>query len=509
MINDFQVINQRKLGDKSLSTDIDISKYIININIDRRSGTNVNECKLNCDGIPYDSQLFVRKSITNPDDVITDPMNRIKVYINDSIQFTGWVVDYKINSNDQMVELSLHDNSILLKRGLNVHPRTKVTYKGLFNTAIIIMLGGLVGVNINIDPNVISKAVLIDEYTIENGQNIYDAISNLCSSLDAIIYANKDGSIIVKPSYVEYISGYDFDYNEVNHITSASTSIYGSKLKPTIEVRNNSDEDHKKTWSFTDREMYQYLNGWDDVEIIDSDLAINKEVAANIAHQRFVLMWRSATSQDIVSADGNIDIDVDKIIQTTLDDNTDVYKIIGLNTSFNESEGYIDKLTLEGIHPHAIEYLGDTVDCTGLRNAIVEQAQKYLNVPFHPDMYYRSDEWGMKDEALITHTLIDIGLRSAEELTTSQSIIKNEWCISINQDELMPGDIITWPNDQHEMGFFIGNNKILEVWGSVINNMTPTSMQMCGYITKVIMMDDAFGVVNPECWRLKELEDCG
>ena len=45
--------------------------YIMNINIDRRSGTNINECKLLCDGIPYiDGVPLVRKSITNSDNVI-------------------------------------------------------------------------------------------------------------------------------------------------------------------------------------------------------------------------------------------------------------------------------------------------------------------------------------------------------------------------------------------------------------------------------------------------------
>lgn len=257
--------------------------------------------------------------------------------------------------------------------------------------------------------------------------------------------------------------------------------------------------------------MLEYLNGWDDVEVINSDLAINKDVARNMAHERICTMWRGATSQDIMTADGNIDMDIDKVVQTTIDDNTDVYRVIGMTTTFNEDEGYIDKLTLECIHPHNIEFLGDMIDCKGMRDSIVAAAMKYLNIPFHPDMYYRTDqgEWGMKDEALITHTLIDVGMKEPETLTTSQPTIKNEWCYSITKDQLQAGDIVTWPNDQHEMGFYIGDNKIIEVWGSVINNMTPTAMKYKGYFVKVILMDDAFGVVNPECWRLKELEACG
>lgn len=506
---DFQVLNQSKLGNKSLSAQSDISDYILSINIDRRSGTNINECKLNCDGIPYD-KLFVRKSITNSDNVVVDPMNKVQVYIQDKVQFTGWVVDYTINRNDQVVDLTLHDNCILLKRGINTTPRKNIKYTDIYNSTIIIMLAGLLGVDITIDPVVSARAVMIKEYIIENGQNVYDAITNLCESLDAVLVADKDGSISVKPSYVDYTGGYDFNYGEINHVTSASTTVYGSRLKPTILVRNNSDDKNKKSWAFTDKEMYNYLNGWDDVEVVDSDLAINKEVAANIAHNKLVLMWRSATNQDIMVADGNPDINIDKVIQTTIDDNTDVYRAIGLTTSLDEKNGYIDKLTLECIHPHTIEYLGDIIDCQGLREAIIEQAMKYLNIPFHPNMYYRQDqdEWGMKDEALITHALIDVGMRSAGELTTSQSIIKSDWCIPISKADLKPADIITWPNDQHEMGFYLGNNKILEVWGSVIPNMTPTAMQYKGYFVKVILMDNSYGVVQPECWRLKELKDC-
>jgi hypothetical protein len=506
---DFKVMNQHKTGSKGLTPATDISSYILDINIDRRSGTNVNECKLNCDGIPYDI-LLVRKSITNSDNVVMDPMNRIQIIIQDKVQFTGWVKDYRINSDDQIVELSLHDNLILLKRGLNVHPRTKVSYSSMYNTAIIIMLAGLVGVTVTIDSTVQSRATIIKDYTIENGQNIFDAISSLCETLDAVISADKEGNITVKPSYFDYTSGYDFNYDEVNHITSASTTIASSKLKPTICIENNSDDKKKMSWSFTDKEMYNYMNGWDDVEVIDSNLAVSKEVASNIAHQKFVMMWRDATQQDIMIADGNEDIDLDKVVQTTIDDNTDVYRVIGLTTIINETNGYIDKLTLECIHPHNIEYLGDTIDCKELRDSIISQAMKYLNVPFHPDMYYRQDlnEWGMKDEALITHTLIDLGMRTEDELTTSQSVIKSDWCIPITKADLQPADIITWPNDQHEMGFYLGNNKILEVWGSVIANMTPTAMQYCGYYVKIILMDDSFGVRTPECWRLKELKDC-
>ncbi len=514
MINNFQVLNRRKIGNKTLSGESDISKYIIDINIDRRSGTNINECKLVCDGIPYVGGVpIVRKSITNDSNVVVDPMNKMTIYINGKIQFTGWLVNYRISSDNQQVELTLHDNCVVLKRGLNAHPMPKVTYKEVYTSTLISMLGGVMGQSITLDPKVVSKSVLINEYTITNGQNVYDAIVSLCQTLDSVILARKDGSLIVQPAYLEYTSGYDFNYDEVNHITSASTSISGSMLKPTILVQNNSDSDHKKSWIFTEKKMLEYLNGWDDVEVIDSDLAINQQVAANIAHERFCTMWRSAMTQDIMAADGNIDMDVDKIIQTTVDDVVEVYRVIGMTTTYNDSDGYVDKLTLESLYPHDIEFLGEMIDCKGMRDAIVAAAMKYLEVPFHPDMYYRHDstydEWGMRDEAFITHTLIDVGMKSPDTLTTSQPTIKNDWCTPITKDQLQAGDIVTWPNDQREMGFYIGNNKIIEVWGSVISNMTPTSMRMRGYFVKIILMDDAFGVVHPECWRLKELEGCG
>jgi hypothetical protein len=375
------------------------------------------------------------------------------------------------------------------------------------------MLAGNFGVSISIDTKVTAKATLIKEYTIENGQNVYDAIVELCQSLDAVIFARKDGSIAIKPAYLEYASGYDFDYDEVNHITSASTTINSSMLKPTILVENNSDSNKKLSWVFTDKEMLQYLNGWDDVEVINSDLAINQSIAQNMAHERICAMWRAATSQDIMIADGNIDMDLDKVIQTTIDDNTDVYRAIGMTTAFNESEGYTDRLTLECIHVHNVDFLGDMVDCQGIRNAIIEQARKYFNIPFHPDMYYRHDstynEWGMKDEALITHVLIDIGLKPPETLTVSQDVIKNEWCVPIAFDKLQKGDIVTWPDDQHEMGIYAGDNTVIEVWGSVIENMTPTAMRMQGYYVKYTPLDLSHGVVNPLCWRLKELVACG
>lgn len=511
-MSDFQVLNRRKIGHRNLSIEADISKYVLGISIDRRSGTNINECKLICDGIPYlDGVPMVRKSITNSNNVVTDPMDKMSVYINGEIQFTGWVVNYRINSDTQQVELTLHDNGILLKRGLNAHPMPKVTYKGIYTTALISMLAALVGQSITFNQSVVSKSILMDEYVIENGQNIYDAIVELCQSLDAVIFAKKDGSLIVQPAFLDYTSGYDFNYDEVNHITGASTTISGSMLKPTILVQNTSDSNHKKAWVFTDREMLEYLNGWDDVEIIDSNLAINQQVAANIAHERITTMWRAATTQDIMTADGNIDMDVDKVIQTTIDDNTDVYRVIGMTTVFNENEGFIDRLTLENIHPHNIEFLGDMIDCKGIRDAIVAQAMKYQGVPFHPDMYYRQDlgEWGMKDEALITHTLIDIGMKAPDTLTTSQSVIKNQWCIPITRDQLQPGDIVTWPHDLREMGFYVGDNKVIEVWGSITSNMTPTSMRMRGYYVKITPMVAAYGVIHPECWRLKELEGCG
>ncbi len=60
LTNDFEVLVQRKKGNKRLGQNINISKYIIDINIDRRSGTNINECKLVCDGIAYGDNIFVR-----------------------------------------------------------------------------------------------------------------------------------------------------------------------------------------------------------------------------------------------------------------------------------------------------------------------------------------------------------------------------------------------------------------------------------------------------------------
>ncbi len=109
-------------------------------------------------------------------------MDKIQVYINNEIQFTGWVVNYTINSDTQRVELTVHDNCVLLKRGLNVHPRPNIKYSEIYNTTLIIMLAGIVGLTINIDRDVMAKAKYIDEYVIENGQNIYDAIVELASS---------------------------------------------------------------------------------------------------------------------------------------------------------------------------------------------------------------------------------------------------------------------------------------------------------------------------------------
>lgn len=506
----FMITNETKNKNKGYGVPSDISKYILSVEVDRRSGTNINQLSLLCDNIPYDGeQLLVRKSITNDENVVTDPMDRIKLFIDDKIQFTGYMMDYKIDTNNAQVTLTVQDSCILLKRGLNCYPRKYITYSNVYTSAVIAMLGGLVGVTINIDSAVASKSVLLESYKIENGQNIYDAIVDLCDSLDAVIYATKDGTIVVKPSYIEHTGNADFNYDDINHITSASTTISGSLLKPTIFVTNSSNPDNIKMWSFTDKEMLEYLNKYDDIEVVESTLAINQSVAKNIAHVRICKLWRDASIQDIMIADGNPDNDVDKTIQTTIDENSDIFRVIGMTTIIDSENGYIDKFTLECIHSHTVEFLGDFVDCDGIRNAIVNQAKKYLNVPFQWGAYYRTNqgEWGMVDEALITHTLIDLNMRTAGELTTSIPDICNNWCIPITKDKLKAGDIVTWQHDlpTHEMGWYIGNDQVLEVWGSIITNQTPTAMKMHGYYVKIISLPD-FG--EPECWRLKELSAC-
>lgn len=509
---EFNILHWCKTGNMGLAMSTNLSEFVIDFKIDRRYGTNINEATITFDNIPHGeltpSALF--KSSPVRGDSLTDNWNKIQILIDNAVQFTGFIVDYKISADNKTVEATAHDMLVLLRRGVNYAPRPSYKLGGVGAIEMVEYLAQVAGVNIDIDPAVKSNDYSINSIEIETGSMFYDLISDICESLGARLFCKKDGTITISPLFNgEIPQNLDFQYDDVIHVTSGSRSISSSQLYSSIWVSNNDDTGSKKGIMFRDNLILKYLNGWDSALKVDSKLAVNKDISQNIAKSKFMDMWRKASTADVVIADGNINMDIGKIGSVNFDGSQGVYIVTGMTASFNEETGYTDSLQIEdaAINPQ-IECLGDMTECGTLRQQIVDQARKYEGVPFQPGAYYRKDqgEWGMQDEALITHVLIDLNLKLSSQLTASQSTIKNDWCIPIEESELKPGDIITWQHDLSEMGIYLGDRTVIEVWGSILQNNTETAMRRHGYVVKEIPLPDD---KHPVCWRLKELENCG
>ncbi len=505
----FQLLKYSKHGVDKILNDIpdDLTQYVIDLKTNRRYGTNIGSADVTFNNIPH---MFKSSPITIGGSLLIDNMDKVQVLINGVPQFTGFLTDYDTSADNKTAVGTIQDMLCLLKRGINLYPMPSFKYTNVSAIEVIHTLAGLAGVTINIAANVINNDYTISETTLESGSIPYDIISEICDSLGAMLFSTKDGIIKIELLYDGTIpTTLDFDYDDVNHVTTGDRKIQSSLLYPSIWVSNNDDTGVNKGFMFRDINMFHYVNDWDSVLKVDSTFAVNKNASQNIAYSNFMNMWRSSSTGDFTSANGNKDMDVGNIGKAYYDGDIGTYLVIGLTTEFNKTTGYTDSLEIQDttLKP-SLEVVGQMTECATLRQQIIDQIRKYEGVPFEPGAYYRQDqgEWGMVDEALITHVLIDLKMRTADQLTTSQDVIMHEWCIPITEAQLKPGDIFTWNNDLHEMGWYMGNRVICEVWGSILANNTETAMRKHGYVVKEIPIPD---YLHPVAWRLKELEACG
>lgn len=500
----FKILHYKKTGYKQISAPNDLSCFVIKFSIDRRYGTNINQASIMFNNTGNIQNLFKLNPVK--DSSVLDNVDKIQILINNTVQFTGFLTDYKVSADKKTVEATIHDNLWILKKGANFFPRLSVKFYQVSAIGMINYLSGLAGTKIEIDNEINKKDYIMDTLEVQTGSIYYDVISDICESLNCRLFCTKEGTNTVKPMFDGIIpSKLDFKYDDVEHITNGSRQISSSLLNPTILITN---ENKKNGFMFRDKIMYDYLNNWDSVLKVDNKFAVNKYIAQNVASYIFKEMWRKSLTTDAISANGNINMDVGKIGSANFDNYFSTYIVVGLTTSFNMENGYTDTLEMQDatINPQ-IQFLGELTECGSIRQQIVDQARKYKNVPFQPNAYYRKEygEWGMRDEALITRVLIDLKMKSPDQLTASQNTIKYKWCIPIDASKLKPGDIVTWRHDLSEMGFYTENKTIIEVWGSILRSNTETAMRKHGYVVKEINMPKD---KQPVCWRLKELENC-
>ncbi|PJI07038.1 MULTISPECIES: hypothetical protein [Clostridium] len=486
----------------------DLSDYVIDFRISRRYGTNINELEITFNNIDHMFKPNPAGGVGDTDGLhhLIDNMDRIQLLINGVVEFTGFLTDYSTKADDKTAVGTVHDVSCLLKRGINLFPRPELKHSSMGAIEAIITAGGMVNVPINIDDRVKAKDYTISEVTFDCGTIAYDMISEICDSLGAQLICTKDGTVEIIPLYDGTIpSVLDFDYNDVDHVTSGDRKVQTSELYPSIWVYNSDDSSGiSKGKMFRDKNMYDYLNQWDSCLKVNSKYALDQQTYCNIAYTKYMEMWRESTSGDAVTAYGNTSMDIGQIGKISYDDDASNYLVIGLTTQFNDSTGYTDTLEIQDatLKPYVI-YLGQMLECGNIRDQIVKQVESYGGTLFEPGAYLRSGEWGMVDEALITHVLIDLGMKSPDTLTTSQETIENDWCIKVDEADLKPGDIVTWNHDLHEMGWYVGNGMVWEVWGSILKNNTPQAMRAHRYWVKGIQKPPGITV-----WRLKELKDC-
>ena len=325
-----------------------LKRIVLNIVIDRRIDAQTASATVVVQDVIHNSKKLY--SFTGIDGIIANG-NKIEIYINDKIQFTGIVRNFEIDDEAKKININCHDIGCKILRpidgGVPYHVFNNITATQLISDMAV--KSGLGSPIFNI---INSNNYIIRNLKMQYDVQMSDIIDETLKTLEARARVLKDGTYKVEKLYPPYKSSdvanntnYDWYYEDFIRIGKSNRKRGSETLYNRVLVRHANNIYNV----FEDSSMISYL-GYINFKEIESPLGDTVDKRQKLASKFFLDCWRENSNIDIVATKGNPELDLGQIVKIALEGKrVGHYMIIGIRTELTNEGNYVDQISLDGM----------------------------------------------------------------------------------------------------------------------------------------------------------------
>lgn len=283
---------------------------IIDIAINRRI-FEISTCECTIDNTSRDKKLT---DIVNETGLgYFDTHNKIKLYINNQIAFTGIIKEYKYDENNNTYFFRAEDMIYKIFRTIDATPY--LTYKNTTAKQIIISLFNHAGIN-NVSFSSDITDYSVSSIKIEYNTMYIDVLNKFFDTMYARFNCNRDGSVSIVRAYPDYNGSPDTKY-KLESLDFIQTGEYDRNEN---DIRNKlivkaSDTDVQ---AFICPYLVKHTNGEIYLDTADEDLANTLEKKKNVALKYFRDKLRHSKKFSITVVDGSLEREIGDIARIEL-----------------------------------------------------------------------------------------------------------------------------------------------------------------------------------------------
>lgn len=339
------------------------TRLIESVKIDRRLSSNVATADVDIFYAGFNEELILYQYGGSGDKIpIIDNFNRIKIIIDNKIQFWGIIINYSIDDEKNVINISCQDMFYHLNRLVDCRV-PYIEYKDINVFDMLAHLAWRAGIEETKVKAQRGENYHIDEIKIKYDTQVSDVFADATATSNTRCRCDKEGKLVIEDMYHTYETSdvpkkinYDYDYSYKVRISSSQARRGGDTLYNRLLVRFNS-----KTYNVYDNKiLFNYMCGENKFKEIQTTLGDTQEKRFRLANRTFRNDTREITTLTLDTTEGNPDLDLGQALRVNLDNRIGHYMVVGISTSYSAS-GYFDTIDIEGLLPTNSIYceLGD------------------------------------------------------------------------------------------------------------------------------------------------------
>jgi hypothetical protein len=329
------------------------TRLVQSVKIDRRLSTNVATANVDIFYAGYNEELILFQYGGWGDKIpLLDNFNRIKIYIDNKIQFCGIIINYNIDDEKAVVNISCQDMFYQLNRAVDCRV-PYIQYQNIYVFDMLKDLAAKAGIATTLITTVRGENYHIDDIKIKYDTQISDVFSDAAATSNTRNRCLKTGELAIEDMYHTYEysdvpnnTNYEFEYTYTKRINSSAARRGGETLYNRLLVRFND-----KTYNVYDNPtLFNYMCAQNKFKEVQTTLGDTQEKRFRLANRTFRNDTREITTLTLDAVDGNPDLDLGMALRVNLDNRIGHYMVVGISTSYS-ADGYFDNVDIEGLLP--------------------------------------------------------------------------------------------------------------------------------------------------------------
>ncbi|MBC2579999.1 hypothetical protein [Clostridium sp. DJ247] len=335
------------------STPYTFTRLIESVNIDRRLSSNVATANIDMFYSGFNEDLVLYQYGGWGDKIpILDNFNKIKIYIDNKVQFYGVIINYSIDDEKAVVHLSCQDMFYHLNRLVDCRV-PYIEYSNILVYDLLTDLAAKAGIPTTTVMTERGENYLVNNIKIKYDTQVSDVFADATATSNTRVRCLKTGELAIEDIYHTYeysdVSSninYDFEYTYTKKIAFSEAKRGGDTLYNRLLVRFDD-----KTYNVYDNPtLFNYMCAENKFKEIQTTLGDTQEKRFRLANRAFRNDTRETTTLILNSVEGNPNLDLGQALRVNLDSRIGHYMVVGISTSYS-AEGYFDTIDIEGLLP--------------------------------------------------------------------------------------------------------------------------------------------------------------